>query len=164
MCIGSTELGSLSSRIKLFDAAVGFCDMLLAWQKQRSALLDILRSQEELSALRVKITNTEKLLNDDVCPVCGNNLNSDSCMSIDEVEALRSKLDASLQADRRREAVLVSQIEEAAKGFDFELSDARLTEEIQKCEAQIAEAESELQSLLTQIKALEQSDPSSLSV
>ena len=164
VCIGSTELGSLSSRIKLFDAAVGFCDMLLVWQKQRSIMLDILRSQEELSVLRVKITNTEKLLNEDVCPVCGNNLNSDSCMSIDEVEALRSKLDASLQADRRREAVLVSQIEEAAKGFDFELSDVRLTEEIQKCEAQIAEAESELQSLLTQIKALEQSDPSSLSV
>lgn len=120
-----------------------------------SVLQGLVSKLEQLALLNSRIESNEALLGDGVCPFCGSKIDND--MTTEEIVKKQKELEAQINADRTRMAVLSSEVKKSAAALNVEPNSEALGAKIAELQALAAQKEQEINAVLQKVQALEDS-------
>lgn len=120
-----------------------------------SSLQGLASKLEQWALLNSRIESNEALLGEGVCPYCGSKI--DNHMTTEEIVRKQKELEAQINADRTRMAVLESEIKKSAATLNVEPKREALDAKIAELQAMAAQKEQEINAVLQKVQALEES-------
>ena len=120
-----------------------------------SSLQGLVSKLEQWALLKSRIDSNEALLGEGVCPYCGSKI--DNQMNTEEIVRKQKELEAQINADRTRMAVLESEIKKSAATLNVEPKREALDAKIAELQAMAAQKEQEINVVLQKVQALEES-------
>lgn len=120
-----------------------------------SALQGLVSKLEQWVLLKSRIESNDALLGEGVCPYCGSKISNH--MNTEEIVRKQKELEAQINADRTRMAVLESEIKKSAAALNVEPKREALDAKIAELQALAAQKEQEINAVLQKVQVLEDS-------